>query len=180
MRAMLRRLVFLVLLAAGVIAPVKATQDGDRFIVEYAKHVRRHEAQAFASTVSVVASWENEVFRGAAVDSASHTLESLQALPEVERAWYNREIPLENAGLTRYYADDSVYLNYSTHRATGVEALHQQGILGQGALVGIIDTGIDYTHDAVSAILFLSMSTALVLSALLNSETAGWRDRGWL
>ncbi|KAH8843057.1 hypothetical protein MCOR27_005326 [Pyricularia oryzae] len=149
MRAMLRRLVFLVWLAAGVIAPVKATQDGDRFIVEYAKHVRRHEAQAFASTVSVVASWENEVFRGAAVDSASHTLESLQALPEVERAWYNREIPLENAGLTRYYADDSVYLNYSTHRATGVEALHQQGILGQGALVGIIDTGIDYTHDAL-------------------------------
>ncbi|TLD33325.1 hypothetical protein PspLS_00130, partial [Pyricularia sp. CBS 133598] len=147
--AMLRRLAVLFSLAAGVIAPVNAAKDTDRFIVEYAKHVRRHEAQAFASSVVIVASWENDVFRGAAVDSASHTLESLQALPQITRVWYNREIVLEQASLSKTFANDAAYLDYSTHRATGVQALHQQGILGQGAMIGIIDSGIDYTHDAL-------------------------------
>ncbi|TLS21418.1 uncharacterized protein PpBr36_10215, partial [Pyricularia pennisetigena] len=148
-RTMLCRLAVLLSLMTSAIAPVDAAKDNDRFIIEYAKHVRRNEAQVFASKVAAVASWESEVFRGAAVDSQGHTLESLQAMPEVARVWYNREILLENAGLSMTFADDSAYLNYSTHRVTGVEALHQQGILGQGVKVGIIDTGVDYTHYAL-------------------------------
>ncbi|KAF9446345.1 subtilisin-like protease [Macrolepiota fuliginosa MF-IS2] len=34
----------------------------------------------------------------------------------------------------------------STHILTGVDKLHAQGILGSGIKIGIIDTGIDYTH----------------------------------
>jgi subtilisin family serine protease len=32
---------------------------------------------------------------------------------------------------------------------TGVDKLHAQGLLGEGIKVGIIDTGIDYTHPAL-------------------------------
>lgn len=38
------------------------------------------------------------------------------------------------------------------HQWTGVDKLHAAGIRGKGATVAIIDTGIDYTHKAVSAI----------------------------
>ncbi|KAF8971231.1 subtilisin-like protease [Flammula alnicola] len=34
----------------------------------------------------------------------------------------------------------------STHILTGVDKLHAQGIIGTGIKIGIIDTGIDYTH----------------------------------
>ncbi|KAF9264126.1 subtilisin-like protease [Marasmius fiardii PR-910] len=37
----------------------------------------------------------------------------------------------------------------STHVLTGVDKLHAQGIAGQGIKIGIIDTGIDYTHPAL-------------------------------
>ncbi|KAF9050468.1 peptidase [Panaeolus papilionaceus] len=37
----------------------------------------------------------------------------------------------------------------STHKMTGVDKLHAQGIFGKGIKIGIIDTGIDYTHPAL-------------------------------
>ncbi|KAF8187464.1 pyrolysin [Pholiota molesta] len=37
----------------------------------------------------------------------------------------------------------------STHILTGVDKLHAQGIIGTGIKIGIIDTGIDYTHPSL-------------------------------
>ncbi|KAJ7647008.1 subtilisin-like protease [Roridomyces roridus] len=34
----------------------------------------------------------------------------------------------------------------STHKMTGVDKVHAQGMFGQGVKIGIIDTGVDYTH----------------------------------
>ncbi|KAJ2929699.1 hypothetical protein H1R20_g7387, partial [Candolleomyces eurysporus] len=35
---------------------------------------------------------------------------------------------------------------FSTHVATGVDKVHARGFFGKGIKIGIIDTGIDYTH----------------------------------
>lgn len=39
--------------------------------------------------------------------------------------------------------------NYSIHHMTGVDKLHEAGILGKGVKVAIIDAGIDYNHPAL-------------------------------
>ncbi|KAL0572698.1 hypothetical protein V5O48_009272 [Marasmius crinis-equi] len=39
--------------------------------------------------------------------------------------------------------------NESTHVLTGVDKLHAEGISGKGVKIGILDTGIDYTHPAL-------------------------------
>ncbi|CAE6414623.1 unnamed protein product [Rhizoctonia solani] len=38
---------------------------------------------------------------------------------------------------------------FSTHVMTGVDKLHNEGYFGKGIKIGIIDTGVDYTHPAL-------------------------------
>ncbi|KAI0163766.1 subtilase [Pestalotiopsis sp. NC0098] len=47
------------------------------------------------------------------------------------------------------YSDDAAASNYSVHGLTGVEQLHAAGIIGEGATVAIVDSGVQYTHPAL-------------------------------
>ncbi|KAI1081414.1 subtilisin-like protein [Whalleya microplaca] len=47
------------------------------------------------------------------------------------------------------FSDDATAKNYSVHASTGVEKLHEAGIIGKGAIVAIVDSGIQYTHPAL-------------------------------
>ncbi|KAK7946139.1 C5a peptidase [Apiospora aurea] len=47
------------------------------------------------------------------------------------------------------FSNDAAALNYSFHGMTGVEKLHKEGITGDGAIVAVIDSGIDYKHPAL-------------------------------
>lgn len=38
---------------------------------------------------------------------------------------------------------------YPPHALTGVDKLHSQGVSGEGIIVGVIDTGVDYNHPAL-------------------------------
>jgi subtilisin family serine protease len=38
---------------------------------------------------------------------------------------------------------------YAPHAMTGVDQLHNQGLIGEGVQVAIIDTGVDFTHPAL-------------------------------
>ncbi|KAN0065840.1 hypothetical protein ACQY0O_000970 [Thecaphora frezii] len=46
-------------------------------------------------------------------------------------------------------AEPGVKDTFSPHTMTGVDKLHAAGYFGKGQTVGIIDTGIDYTHPAL-------------------------------
>jgi len=48
------------------------------------------------------------------------------------------------------YAEEALAANYTLHDMTGVDKLHEAGITGKGVTVAVIDTGIDYSHPAVS------------------------------
>ncbi|EJD37947.1 subtilisin-like protein [Auricularia subglabra TFB-10046 SS5] len=46
--------------------------------------------------------------------------------------------------------DPAVYpFGQSVHVMTGVDKVHEQGILGKGIKIGIVDTGVDYTHPSL-------------------------------
>ncbi|CAD6915858.1 unnamed protein product [Tilletia laevis] len=63
---------------------------------------------------------------------------------------------VNGGGLTRSsasrVASDSVLKNdtFEPHVMTGVDKLHAQGYYGKGQTIGILDTGIDYTHPALN------------------------------
>ncbi|KAI0016090.1 peptidase S8/S53 domain-containing protein [Xylariomycetidae sp. FL0641] len=47
------------------------------------------------------------------------------------------------------FADDAAAKEYDVHGSTGVDRLHELGILGEGATVAIVDSGVQYTHPAL-------------------------------
>jgi hypothetical protein len=47
------------------------------------------------------------------------------------------------------FSDDAAASNYSVHGSTGVQELHDAGITGHGAVVAVVDSGVQYTHPAV-------------------------------
>lgn len=44
------------------------------------------------------------------------------------------------------FSDDAAAPKYSFHGLTGVEELHKAGIIGEGATVAIVDSGVDWSH----------------------------------
>lgn len=72
----------------------------------------------------------------------------------VVKAWHSTRIQLAPVVAGESFSDDARALNYSIHWMTGVDKLHEQGIFGKGVKVGVVDTGTEYTHPAVSLSLF--------------------------
>lgn len=90
------------------------------------------------------------VFTGAAVLAEKENLDSLRAYAPVVRAWHSTRVMLEPGTELKSFSQDATAVNYSIHGMTGVDKLHSQGILGKGVTVAVVDTGVDYTHPAVS------------------------------
>lgn len=60
-----------------------------------------------------------------------------------------------------YHGEEALaHAQWTSHATTGVDKLHSEGILGEGALIGVIDTGVNYDHPAVR-LLYISPEAAL-------------------
>lgn len=99
--------------------------------------------------VQVVKTFHSELFSGAYVESESQGVDSLLALPDVARVWQNRVVELDPFNVSKSFADDAASAEYSTHHTTGVHRLHERGFFGEGVKVGVVDSGIQYTHPAL-------------------------------
>ncbi|KAI8052843.1 peptidase S8/S53 domain-containing protein [Syncephalis plumigaleata] len=80
------------------------------------------------------------------IDVDNGHIGKISKLPQVKRV-----LPLHAGSEARLAAVDATpgdaFPFY--HSMTGVDALHEKKIDGQGVKIGIIDTGIDYTHPAL-------------------------------
>ncbi len=109
-------------------------------------------ANELASTgIQVLKVFDSDVFNGAAVTSDAHNVDTLQALASVSRSWNSKKVklaaPVARAETVKVPAAG---VNAVVHSMTGVDKLHAAGILGKGAQVAVVDTGVWYPHPAVS------------------------------
>ncbi|KAK1999421.1 serine endopeptidase [Colletotrichum falcatum] len=130
----------------------KTTVEPRRFIVEFNKGT---DAMAGAAEIAnqrgakVLRVFTSDVFSGAAVDSDVENVDSLQALAPVKEAWQSRKLKLAPSAPSASFNENATAIGYSVHHMTGVDMLHEAGVLGKGAKVAVIDTGILYTHEAL-------------------------------
>lgn len=93
-------------------------------------------------------SFESPLFTGASIETTQKNADHLRALPGIANVWYNEELQL----LAPVVAPRQAELNeteHAVHWATGVEELHAEGILGEGVKIGVVDSGVQYTHTAL-------------------------------
>lgn len=99
---------------------------------------------------SVLKIFDSDVFSGASVLSDTHNLDTLQSLTPVLRSWHSRKIKLTAPIATaQTFGPGAASASFSVHHMTGVDKLHEAGILGRGAKVAVVDTGVWYPHHAV-------------------------------
>ncbi|KAI1339661.1 peptidase S8/S53 domain-containing protein [Xylariaceae sp. FL0016] len=98
--------------------------------------------------IQVLKTYESDIFSGASIETDAYNLDSLTSITGVKSAWTNNHVQLAPVN-PQSFSDDAAAGNYTVHNTTGVSKLHAMGIYGEGALVGIVDTGTFYTHPAL-------------------------------
>jgi hypothetical protein len=109
----------------------------------------------------------SDIFFGFSIETRCENEDTLRSMPGVANVWPMRSVPLAPVAKRRIVSREMGAKNYSMHHYTGVDKLHAEGIRGQGVKIAVIDTGIDYTHEAVR-----SLSTKSSMSANPRS----WED----
>ena len=137
-----------------------------RYIIELDSRTRCARAAAKAADipgVRIVKHFDSDIFPGVSVEcSGACDTESLKAAfqePDdndgssaVVHVYKSQMIQLlppaeeEDAGDVNLAAAGP---DTTIHKATGVQNLHDAGILGEGATIAVVDSGIQYTHPAV-------------------------------
>ncbi|KAF9910497.1 hypothetical protein EC991_006314 [Linnemannia zychae] len=123
------------------------------YIVEYDDHVSHSH---FASTlkrrqIDVDVRKEYEIFNGAAITilSDNHNGKHLASLSGVKNVWPVRTYSLPHIrNPIEPFADGAIKAAaVSNHNSTGVNVLHDNfNLTGTGIKVGVLDSGVDYTH----------------------------------
>lgn len=74
----------------------------------------------------------------------------LKAEAPVAQAWHAKRVALSPVLVNQTLGQAAAGINMSIHHMTGVDKLHEAGIRGKGVTVAVVDTGVLYTHPAVS------------------------------
>ncbi|KAK4626591.1 Minor extracellular protease vpr [Fulvia fulva] len=105
--------------------------------------------------VAVHRRYTNTIFPGLAIDVSSghhQTVDTLKecisALPQVVNVWQSHTYKLSSSRHAPRSTSPQKLNPGIFHELTGVDKLHEQGIKGQGVVIGIIDEGVDYLHPA--------------------------------
>ncbi|KXJ86988.1 peptidase S8/S53 domain-containing protein [Microdochium bolleyi] len=95
--------------------------------------------------------FDSPIFSGASLDVDIIDATTLAALPEVGRVWANVEVRLPKTQSQQMVlsSDDAAAAKYSTFVTTGVDKVHAAGLFGKGVKIGVVDTGVQYTHPAL-------------------------------
>ncbi|KAH8706750.1 peptidase S8/S53 domain-containing protein [Ilyonectria robusta] len=91
----------------------------------------------------------SDVFAGMVLETDSENVDTLLQMDGVINAWPASIVKTPRVEKSVSPFSSNARHNYSMHQWTGVDRLHAKGIRGKGATVAIIDTGIDYTHEAL-------------------------------
>ncbi|KAI1371153.1 subtilisin-like protein [Hypoxylon crocopeplum] len=132
-----------------------------RFIVELKSRAHRARVSAKATALPglrIVKEFDSDLFPGVSIEceslcSAESLVDALDADEEgpvvasVYKSTLVRLVPPAIEGES--FSDDAAAANYSVHGSTGVEKLHQAGVIGEGATIAIVDSGVQYTHPAL-------------------------------
>jgi subtilisin family serine protease len=94
--------------------------------------------------------FDSNIFTGVSVEIEEDNIDTIEAIQSVSRAWSSNKIKLAPHIPTLSFSDDASASVYTVHNWTGVDRLHAAGIKGKGAVVAVVDTGIQYTHPDVS------------------------------
>ncbi|KAM6478861.1 subtilisin-like protein [Trichoderma sp. SZMC 28011] len=156
----------LAVLVAGV-ASLKNEQKGttdkptkninaatNKYIVEFEKGSIAYMTRQFASPSSMNSTYFrqfdcDDLFNGVVIETEVDNVDTLSAVHGVANVWPMKTIPMASAIQQVKAAPDPKNHNYSVHQWTGVDQLHARGIRGKDVTIAIIDTGLDYTHEAL-------------------------------
>ncbi|KAH6688448.1 subtilase [Plectosphaerella plurivora] len=154
----IRQILALLPLAGGSLAQHRSPANADqgtiipgKFVVEYAHTAalrKRQDELAQRPDVNVVASFDSDIFAGVSVETDDLDAETLQSFADVVNVWPSRRYPMPSFGTNEVAESLDGAADMAVHKVTGVDKLHQLGIFGKGAKIGVIDTGIDYNHTA--------------------------------
>ncbi|KAF4467133.1 serine endopeptidase [Fusarium albosuccineum] len=126
--------------------------DPKRFIVEFDEGTNPQTAAnglAKRPGVKVVKVFNSDVFQGACVETPKENLDSLKTEEPVIKAWQVKKITLAPIVPLQSFGKEAAGVNVSIHHMTGVDKLHADGVLGKGAVVAVVDTGVAYDHPAL-------------------------------
>ncbi|KAK6865319.1 subtilase [Apiospora arundinis] len=124
----------------------------NEYIIEYASGTNALQARdslASKGDIRVRKSFNSAVFSGASIETEKFDFDGLNALPEVANVWRNNIVTLSPMDYQAEKVEPYKALDYAVHNSTGVSKLHTAGVLGKGALVGIVDTGVWWEHPAL-------------------------------
>ncbi|KAK1248218.1 hypothetical protein MKX08_006438 [Trichoderma sp. CBMAI-0020] len=126
----------------------------NRYIIEVENESLPYMARLFAAPSSRNSTYYRQfdcgdVFQGLVVETEIDNVDTLSKFRGVANVWPMKSVPMTSAIQRVKAAAEPRYHNYSMHQWTGVDQLHAQGIRGKGATIAIIDTGVDYTHEAL-------------------------------